>query len=229
MRPDLGRAVLVLLLALTPFAAQARWYQVEVVVFRNAGDGDGEHFAAPDALPDFRNTVELITDLPDMDDEPPPVGSASLPVAFEALAPAERRLAGVARRLRNSGGYEVLLARAWRQPSFGVSRARRVYLSDVELSGMSTEAPDAAALRPARRAEGIVSIKVSRLLHVEVDFLLYHEGTPVRLSETRKVKLREIHYFDHPLFGVIVQVSPWVRPDEPDEAGDAVVEQASAD
>ena len=29
----------------------------------------------------------------------------------------------------------------------------------------------------------------------------------VRLTETRRIKLNEIHYFDHPLFGVILQVS----------------------
>ena len=60
--------------------------------------------------------------------------------------------------------------------------------------------------------EGVVRIKVGRLLHVEVDFLYYQDGTPVRLNESRKVKLRETHYFDHPLFGVIVQVSPYVLP-----------------
>ena len=28
-----------------------------------------------------------------------------------------------------------------------------------------------------------------------------------RLTESRRVRLNEIHYFDHPLFGLIVQVS----------------------
>ena len=30
---------------------------------------------------------------------------------------------------------------------------------------------------------------------------------PVRLQETRRIKLNELHYFDHPLFGLIIQVS----------------------
>ena len=29
----------------------------------------------------------------------------------------------------------------------------------------------------------------------------------VRLQESRKIRLNEIHYFDHPFFGVILRVS----------------------
>lgn len=38
----------------------------------------------------------------------------------------------------------------------------------------------------------------------------YRELNPVeyiRLTETRRIKLNELHYFDHPMFGVILQVS----------------------
>ena len=48
----------------------------------------------------------------------------------------------------------------------------------------------------------------------------YNGVSPVRIKEQRQVKLREIHYFDHPLFGVLVQVTPYViaEPTElPDE------------
>ena len=29
----------------------------------------------------------------------------------------------------------------------------------------------------------------------------------LELKETRRIKLNEIHYFDHPMYGVILQVS----------------------
>lgn len=202
-----------------PLPASARWYQVEVVVFRHleGTEGGGEHWPELADLPEFGRAVELITTLPEMSDEP--LGAAAAgPIAFRSLDREERRLAGVERRLRNAGEYELLFGAGWRQPSFGVARAKWVYVSDVPAARTVELEGGSASFSPrvAPRAEGLVRIKVSRLLHVDVDFLYYHDGTPVRLTETRKLKLREIHYFDHPLFGIVLQVSPYVRPDAPD-------------
>ncbi|MCG8324602.1 MAG: peptidoglycan binding protein CsiV [Thiotrichales bacterium] len=36
----------------------------------------------------------------------------------------------------------------------------------------------------------------------EEDFYRY-----ARIRESRKIKLNEVHYFDHPLFGALIQVS----------------------
>ncbi len=228
MRPNyLVRLFTLLLLTVVATSASARWYQVEVITFQHASGlstGD-EQWPELLALPDFSDTVDLIVDLPEMDDEPVSAGSAdqhATPIAFRQLDRGEMHLAGVERRLRNSSSYEVLSATAWRQPSFGVRRARRVYLTDSDLRSLTAEPePGSDAALRERHLEGIVSIKVSRLLHIEVDYLYYHEGSPIRLAETRKAKLREIHYFDHPLFGVIVQVSPYLIP--------VPVEQSSED
>jgi hypothetical protein len=220
-----------------PPAVFARWYQVEVIAFRHSSglSTGGEQWAELSALPDFANTVDLIVELPDMDDEPTmrndKAGRSAEPIAFSALEPREMHLAGVERRLRNSSSYEVLSVSAWRQPSFGVRRARRIYLTDVDLRNALGVADIASGdlTPPTRQIEGIVSIKVSRLLHIEIDYLYYHEGTPIRLSETRKAKLREIHYFDHPLFGVVVQVSPYVIPSVPTTADVAADEPEDPD
>ncbi len=222
MRRSTGPTLLLLVL-LAPVAAHARWYQVDVVVFRQLSSlsSGGEAWSELNTLPDFVNTVTLSS----IPIEAGPAGAAQIEPAgpFQRLAPSDMHLAGVVRRLRQSGAYAPILSAAWRQPSYGVVRARRVYLSDLEVeAGQTPPLTTGPAAAPApvvlshRQVEGIVSIKVARLLHIEVDFLYYHEGTPVRLSATRKAKLREIHYFDHPLFGVIVQVSPYVLPDVPD-------------
>jgi len=207
-----ARWLLAALLAASTATAHARWYQVEVVVFRHAGGltSGGEQWPAIEQLPDFANSVQLVSDVSDSSD----TGAAG-PLAFKPLGRAEMRLDGVARKLRG-GEYELLFASAWRQPSFGVAGARRVYLTDLD--GAAGQAaikvgPGGVVTRGTPSVTGTVSIKVARLLHVAVDFLYAQEGQPVRLTETRQVKLRETHYFDHPLFGVIVQVSPYVVPD----------------
>ena len=217
-RSPLALALLALLFAQV---AEARWYQVEVVVFRQPQGiaTGGEQWQIPETLPDYSRAVRLVRDLPSLDDEPAPgdATAAAGPVAFEPLPGRERRLAGVARRV-DGGGYELLLAAGWRQPSFGVARPKYVYLSERDdvAPTLSVTTPDSALATP--RVQGTVAIKVARLLHVELDFLYDHDGVPVRLHETRKLKLREIHYFDHPLFGVVVQVSPYVLPTVPETA-----------
>jgi hypothetical protein len=53
------------------------------------------------------------------------------------------------------------------------------------------------------------------------DPLVNPETEFVRLTETRQIKLEELHYFDHPLFGVLVQVSRLpvlVNPEVPEKA-----------
>ena len=240
MRPELRLRILLLLALLClPATVAARWYQVEVVVFKHTSDMStgGEQWPALVSLPDYAQAMELLTSLPELSDEPPGIAGAAAatagPIAFKALERGERRLADVERRLRNSGEYEPMLAAAWRQPSFGIGGAKRIFLADVARSGRDAAAagtqlvaPGQAVATLAPRVQGIVTVKVSRLLYVDVDFVYDNAGVPVRLSETRNMKLREIHYFDHPLFGVIVQVSPYVLPGEDPSAPAPVDEPA---
>jgi hypothetical protein len=68
-------------------------------------------------------------------------------------------------------------------------------------------------------------------MNVDVYFLYDHDGTPVRLKAARSMKLREVHYFDHPLFGVLVQVVPFDLPEEDPAAGsssDEPLDEAAA-
>jgi hypothetical protein len=222
MRPRRARYLLAMLLAFAVRSADARWYQVEVVVFEqppSAADG-GEAWPELVVRPDFGGAT-LLQDEPSSESGAPGLASAvSAAVPFALLEPAERRLAGVARRV-DGGGYRLLVATGWRQPGYGTAQPRRVYVSDGPGPAAVTlplpEAPVAlpGAVLPATppRVEGTVAIKVARLLHVELDLVYDHEGVPVRLQETRRVKLRELHYFDHPLVGVIVQVTPYTLPE----------------
>lgn len=222
-------AALLLVMLLAPGIAAARWYQVDVVVFRHnvESTAGGEQWPEMTELPDFSGSMDLITDLPALGDEPAdtqgPGGSG--PIAFKALERNERGLNDVERRLRNSSEYAPLLSAAWRQPSFGVAGAKRVHLSDIDTRGAAqantgtdgTSAVPAAALTP--RIEGTVAVKIARQMNVDVDFIYDHDGTPVRLKAARSMKLREVHYFDHPLFGVLVQVVPYDLPEEDPAAG----------
>jgi hypothetical protein len=79
--------------------------------------------------------------------------------------------------------------------------------------------------------DGTLKIRSSLYLHVDLDIVLFRKPDSddsevsdkveseitasrinnyadfVRLTESRRIKLNELHYYDHPLFGVIIQVS----------------------
>jgi len=82
-------------------------------------------------------------------------------------------------------------------------------------------------LMPDRIIDGSIRIRSGFYLHADIDLSYFKDIPPenkiirtseesfqnnidkfvIKLKETRKIKLNEIHYFDHPMFGVILQVS----------------------
>ncbi|MEX2517202.1 MAG: CsiV family protein [Gammaproteobacteria bacterium] len=104
-----------------------------------------------------------------------------------------RHLAGVQAAMRQSAYYRPLVYKTWQQPGLTPSRARPVLLPTEE-----------------EKVQGTVTIRSSNLLHVDLD--LYYStgdgfGNNIQLQESRRIKLNEMHYFDHPLYGAIVRVS----------------------
>lgn len=199
-------------------AAQERWYQVEVIVFRHndlslAGE---EQWPPLQAMPDFSKAVQLLTDLPQFVDEPDAGdvngASAGGPIAFQALPADELEIADVFRHLARLAAYEPVLHVGWRQPGPTEGAGQQVHISDKPARSLEPvdAISDPALAEPVyRRIEGAVAVHIGHLLHVTADFVSHEGELSVRISEHRKVKLKELHYFDHPLFGVIVQVVPY--------------------
>ncbi len=221
----------------TSVSAAGRWYAVEVIVFRHALEAsasDTERWPALDSVPDYHGAQEIIVNLQDFDNEPlrdkPNEVRIPAPRPFEALPRTDFKMSGVFRTLRNSAMYEPVLHVGWRQPGVGESRARSVYVSDRPASER-LEADDSAERLielpiTAPRIEGTIRVRAGRLLYVTADFVNYSENSPTRIRGQRKVKLKELHYFDHPLFGVIVQVTPYrfAPPEEQDDRQTALLQ-----
>ncbi|MGR9090791.1 MAG: CsiV family protein [Gammaproteobacteria bacterium] len=205
-------AVVAVLAAPPPAFAVNRWYQVEVIVFRYANPSAAEQAVSPAKMPDFRNAVSLATDLSENGDAPaerPNEVTRPGPVPYKALPRSELITSGVYRRLRDLSAYEPVLHVGWRQPG-GALGSREVYVTDkVREPADVVVDMNAVPLPEISRIEGTVRVRTGRLLHVETDFLDYGQAAPVRISERRKVKFKELHYFDNPFFGVIVQVTPY--------------------
>ena len=80
---------------------------------------------------------------------------------------------------------------------------------------------------PAPFIDGTIKLIRKRFLHVEADFLyrapyidtpanhLTREQWPqaFRLTESRRMRSREIHYLDHPMFGILILATPYEAPE----------------
>lgn len=212
------------LLPLTTVEA-ASWYQVELLVFdRLYPESDGERW--PEAgFTSYSNWVELTP----ADDAPSGL------VPFMLLPANRHRLEGIRRYLRLSSDLRPLLHVSWQQPAAGQRNARFVHISrlnpDASAAADNTEVTEPESIEslvtPDRIIDGAIRIRSGFYLHIDLDLTYFKEllpreriiriveddepGTPLKtamkLKETRKIKLNEIHYFDHPMYGVIVQVS----------------------
>jgi hypothetical protein len=218
----------------TPLADEALppQYEVEVIVFANRDfDPNEEQFdqqlngfdAAGDttlhAAPVFDDANFGVA--PPPTDALPPPSDTLLPVdplaaereralSIRLLQPEQLKLGNEYRRLRAAAGYVPLLHTGWVQPGLPEADAQAF---DLKVLG---------TLNPS----GTIRVHLSRFLHITLDLTYRADGTAgsataagdgldeltfaprYHLTATRSARSGELHYFDHPAFGVLVRVTP---------------------
>ena len=201
--------------------AQTSWFQIEVIIFDEPGGAGAkdEHWPSDPGVPSLDGAIEL-----NDGDSLGIGGNDARPHAFRQLARSRLSLRGVWSRLERSGQFRPLAHLAWQQPGRGPRSARPVH---VVAWGESTGNVTGGGQTPI--VDGTLRVYRARFLHTEVD-LVYRPhgsgpiisavpagatnapGTPLdpryRLTISRKMRSRELHYIDHPLFGVIIQALP---------------------
>ena len=203
------KIIIFLVFALPSFAVQAEGYHVELVIFANLRQvTDGEVSQTVMAYPDYSNSLE-------------PGGGNEAGNPFRLLSSGFYKLDAVYNQLKTSGMYRPLVHMAWQQPALQGDNARSVHI-------LKTDPGDAEhAGATLVKIDGTVRVRASQFLHVDVDLLYFVDalpqsdihpagdtavtGTPqfkyARMREMRRMKLNELHYFDHPLFGMIMHIS----------------------
>ncbi|MCH8262038.1 MAG: hypothetical protein IIA77_03155 [Proteobacteria bacterium] len=186
----------------------AKWYQVEMVVFEHLiPDSSGELWNTGN-VPDYSNAIELVTD---------PDGYK----AFKMLPSSRHKLGGVSKVLKLSSEYRPVYHIAWQQPELTKSRAKKVHIKNPEAKINGT-----VNLRGGHLLHLDLDISYFVDLYTEsvtsftnnnmseegaspdkVREEIIMTGTYAQMKETRRIKLNELHYFDHPLFGVLMRVT----------------------
>ena len=192
-----GAALLLLSLCTAESFAAGRWYQVELIVFQQHGATSERFYQTAHRIVWPRRLVELS-------------GYASLqalqanPVSYRKIRSADWTLHWSERQLKRAG-YAPILHVSWLQQvgKNRVSNAVHIYTTDGQ-----GDYP----------LNGYVRIQRGNYLHLLVDLEYTRDITDsdsgafrsvvYRLQEKRRIKLNEIHYLDHPRFGVIAEVRP---------------------
>lgn len=203
-----------------------RLYLVEVIVFNNLGpipaggeiwhrepriEFDPDKFMTPQVAP-APGTGPL---QPVLEVSPGDAATEADLIQFTELS----NLATHLSKLHTDHRYEVVTYSAWVQPLFEKRDAVRVpIMRETPADEMAT------AIYPPVKVplSGDIRIFENRLLFVDVDvsnefsdgysgFSMAARGDrppgKYTLREKRRVKLNELHYFDHPFFGILVRVS----------------------
>lgn len=194
-----------------PTGASARAFVVEIIVFDDpSGDGlHAEHWSADPGKPPLQDAVELVHSREG--------GSEQAARAYRLVGRSGFALSGVWDSLRRSARYRPFLHVGWRQPGLSHGAARPVHVGP-HLGVRRTGGPGPeGGERPA--VDGTVKVSLARYLHVALDLVYSRPGndetaTPnadparFRLVSERRMRSGELHYFDHPLFGVLALIRP---------------------
>ena len=203
-----NKIIILLALALASISVHAAGYHVEIIIFENLRPSmDGEISQTLLTYPDYSNSIEL-------------VGGDETGNPFRLLASGFYKLGGLYNQLKASGRYRPLLQMAWQQPALYGDNARYVHI-------LKTGSGDAGSTGDALvKIDGTIRVRAAQFLHADVDLVYFVNAQPLptlhatadtavpgapqpaysRLHESRKMKLNELHYFDHPLFGMIMHI-----------------------
>ncbi len=203
---------ILLLIALSFLSVNAQAaYQVEIIIFEHLfHDAEGEVSHIGLNMPDLSNTIQLSSDASGGD------------TSYRLLPASMYKLGGVYSELRSSSEYRPILHLAWQQPQLTQSRSKYVHIRKADGIAQQDDSDNALV-----KLDGVIRIRSSQFLHADVDLFYFInelsesfinanagaqdanqiQATFVELNETRRMKLNELHYFDHPVFGMLMRVS----------------------
>ncbi len=221
-------------LLLLPLLADAkeepRWYQVEVIIFsQNSPDyHQSEIWPLDFKLPNLEKSRELI--------KYKKPATSQLPAAFSLAAPKSLQLRDTASRIKRAKDVELMLHLAWVQPGLDEKQAVPVHIYEGMFSAQEGELPklDGTLRLTLSRylhlesdliwreplppgmpvAQSLTSGTTSQLASATAEELLETTAKTAgpnyqvfRMQQSSRMRSSELHYQDHPVFGIIAVVN----------------------
>lgn len=211
--------LLLSLLISTNSQAADQWYQIEIIIFgqnhsaTTVREPIPKNTYIPHSLTAVKLSIDGVSHLK--------YGSST---AFKMLGDHQFSLKSHYNKLSGNPAYSPIMHVAWRQPigyrkkGFKVKiEGGKVFIAQAENTGSpddenSTSAPQSN--QQLKEISGIVIVKRGRYFHIATDLLYRHKETAAadselkvyRMKSSRRMKSRELHYIDHPMFGLLVYI-----------------------
>jgi len=196
-------AVLLLISPLLLAVDQPRHFDIELLVFENLVAGDNGEVWPIDYSEWFEESVDEDTPQPATTEQRQWLSGQQLQMTAKRIA------------LSKSSRYRPLAHLAWRQAVLDRQQAQSFEIPAENASGSYVD--------------GTVLIAVERYLHLYLDLQLHPASAQstnpldtfefdlpdIRLTEHRRMRSKEVHYFDNPRFGVIALITPYEPPELP--------------
>jgi len=203
-------------------AQQPKLYKVEVIVFEHITPQSLSSETWPTSLdePNLRGAIQL---------QPSEGSSTQL---YELLPKSYFQLNREVRRLNNNSSYKILTHLAWIQP---VSAPR--FAKPVQITGGTLYTSDGQVVLPEpggdlnayagdyQQLNGTITISVMKYLQIQTNLLLTEPGYQIPqqadaegktaslisfpMNQTRRTKSKDLNYFDHPLYGMLIEITPY--------------------
>jgi hypothetical protein len=221
---------LLCLLTSISHAAQTPLYRFEIIIFEytNSQYTDSETWPASPGEPDYSNVLSYIT----ASDYQAGSTINSGGYIFKLQKPGQLILKKEARAIKRSSTRRLLLHTGWIQSMHAEKQARPIAIKIGKQFTSLETGPDRTGLyseyaTPAstpvkhKQLEGIISISISRYLHVWSDLVFrrphdntyvnnpgYLDAQAIRYRDHRKMRSKELHYIDNPSFGILIYALP---------------------
>lgn len=221
--------------------AGERWYLIELIVFERTAPAPANPFLLHEGPPRFDGMARAAPLRGPAAQGSARQGAAPEQPRQAYQRHPGRHLVEAYRRLARHPDYQVLLHESWLLSSRSRSRPVQLGWPDSPSApggpgslGDAGSAGDAGGLGGADgpgntlagRAQGLVRARIARHLDVDVDFAWFppvrdhsrdraQGRTHGRITQTRRIKLQQLHYFDHPAFGILLQASPLEKREAP--------------
>jgi len=218
------RKFLLLLLPLVALSianpVNAKDYLIEIVLIENVQgkeSGTGELY-----FPKIPAAVSLNSD------QAAKLGFAAVETGLTLTESAEK--------ISRSRRYRVLRHFAWRQPGLDNKTAKAIRINtgkrmtvylpkDLKpfksfIPAESEALPDYPREITTTTVNGTLKVRLGRFLHLDCNLVFTdaETGSSFRLSESRKMRSRELHYIDNERFGILTRILP-VEDEEQQDSG----------
>jgi len=184
----LGLSIFLSMLMAEKVLAKDNWYHFELIVFEQT-------MANTEAFEGKLAAIKLPRKHFDLTYTTFPKSLLLInPIQFARLNTEDFYLQSSYRQLQRRKDYQPLIHTAWLQSVKSDSSSKPIIFS----------AP--FAMNNSSPVQGYMTLERGYYLHLKVQFELEKEGLFYLIDQRRRIRLSETHYFDHPMFGVIIYV-----------------------